>query len=268
MKVAFSKYQGTGNDFVIINAHDLGGLTLKTDQVKYICDRKYGVGSDGLILIKQSEQHDFKMDFYNPDGSQSFCGNGARCAVHYAYKNDLISNNPCSFEAIDGLHQASICKDEVKIEMSHIGEVESIVPAGDIKEEGYFLNTGSPHFVHFVEHKTNLDNIVAFGKRIRFSNRYKSSGVNVNIVDAVEEDQIVIRTYERGVEDETLSCGTGATACALIYAQVYKSKKNLIQVETSGGKLHVSFDQLESGLFSNVYLIGPAKHVFNGQIDV
>ena len=123
MKVAFSKYQGTGNDFVIISAPDLGGLTLKTDQVKYICDRKYGVGSDGLILISQSEQHDFKMDFYNPDGSQSFCGNGSRCAVHYAYKNELISNNPCSFEAIDGLHQASICNDEVKIEMSHIGEV-------------------------------------------------------------------------------------------------------------------------------------------------
>ena len=269
MKVAFSKYQGAGNDFVIINAHSLGDLILNTEQIQFICDRKYGVGSDGLILIKPSDQQDFKMDFYNPDGSQSFCGNGARCAVHYSYQNNSVTNNPCSFEAIDGVHQASICKDEVKIEMSHIGEIEAVVvSADDINEEGYFLDTGSPHFVHFVKYKASLNDIVNYGKRIRYSNKYESTGVNVNMVDAIAEDQILIRTYERGVENETLSCGTGATACALIYAQVHQSKNNLIQVETSGGILHVSFDQLESGSFSNVYLIGPAKHVFNGQINV
>jgi diaminopimelate epimerase len=222
-----------------------------------------------LILIKPSDQQDFKMNFYNPDGSQSFCGNGARCAVHYSYENNIVSNNPCSFEAIDGLHQASICKNEVKIEMSHIGGVENVVvPSDDINEEGYFLDTGSPHFVHFVQHKSELDEIVNYGKRIRFSKRYESSGVNVNMVDVTAQDKILIRTYERGVENETLSCGTGATACALIYAQVHQCKNNLIQVETSGGMLHVSFDQFESGSFSNVYLIGPAKHVFNGQINV
>ena len=269
MKVAFSKYQGTGNDFVIINAHALGDLILNKEQIQYICDRKYGVGSDGLILIKPSGQKDFKMDFYNPDGSQSFCGNGARCAVHYAYQNNIVFNNPCSFEAIDGLHQASICKDEVKIEMSHIGDIETVVvSADDINAEGYFLDTGSPHFVHFVDRKADLDEIVTFGKRIRYSNSYESSGVNVNMVDVTSQEKVLIRTYERGVENETLSCGTGATACALIYAQVHQCKNNLIQVETCGGILHVSFDQLESGSFSNVYLIGPAKHVFNGQINV
>ena len=175
MKVAFSKYQGTGNDFVIINAYDRGDLILNTKQIQYICNRKYGVGSDGLILIKPSDQQDFKMNFYNPDGSQSFCGNGARCAVHYSYENNIVSNNPCSFEAIDGLHQASICKNEVKIEMSHIGGVENVVvPSDDINEEGYFLDTGSPHFVHFVQHKSELDEIVNYGKRIRFSKRYES----------------------------------------------------------------------------------------------
>ncbi len=269
MKVAFSKYQGAGNDFVIMNAHALGDLILNTEQIQFICNRKYGVGSDGLILIRPSDQQDFEMDFYNPDGSQSFCGNGARCAVHYFYENNLATNNPCSFKAIDGVHQAYKCKDEIKIEMSRIGKVEAITLSVDgVNQEGYFLDTGSPHFVNFVEQKGDLDDILNFGKRIRFSRRYESKGVNVNLVDTVAQDKILIRTYERGVENETLSCGTGATACALIYAQVHQCKNNLIQVQTSGGILHVSFDQLESGSFSNVYLIGPAKHVFNGQIDI
>ncbi len=269
MNITFSKYQGTGNDFVIINAYDIIDLVFSTEQVKYICDRKYGVGSDGLIIIRQSEQYDFEMDFYNPDGSQSFCGNGARCAVHYAYQNAIISDNPCLFEAIDGPHKASICRDEIKVEISRLGQIESLIlPFDDGDVAGYFIDTGSPHFVHFVKNPANLMNIVSFGERIRFSKGYKSSGVNVNMVDVVGDNHITIRTYERGVEDETLSCGTGTTACALIYAWEHRSQKKLIEVETRGGKLYVSFDQLESGVFSNVYLIGPAKYVFNGQVDV
>ena len=266
MKVAFSKYQGAGNDFVIINAHSLGDLILNTEQIQFICDRKYGVGSDGLILIKPSDQQDFKMDFYNPDGSQSFCGNGARCAVHYSYQNNSVRNNPCSFEAIDGVHQASICKDEVKIEMSHIGEIETVVvSADDINEEGYFLDTGSPHFVHFAKYKASLNDIVNYGKRIRYSNKYESTGVNVNMVYAIAEDQILIRTYERGVEDETLSCGTGVVASVVSLYLNNFLKGNYVDVITKGGNLSVSFD-FENSVFKNIWLIGPAVKSFKGVI--
>jgi diaminopimelate epimerase len=244
-------------------------VDLNAHQVSRLCDRKYGVGSDGLILIKRSEQFDFKMDFFNPDGSKSFCGNGARCAVHYSYANQIVTKNPCSFEAIDGVHSAFMCMDEVKIKMGDVGTFETLViPTNSGPKEGYFLDTGSPHFVQFVKHKKELEGIIEIGRKIRFSKHYETNGVNVNLVEVSGENKIVMRTYERGVENETLSCGTGATACALAYARVHHTEKNLVKVETRGGELKVSFEQLDSGLFSDVYLIGPAKHVFNGQIDV
>lgn len=269
MNITFFKYQGTGNDFVIINAFDSKELELEIDQIQKICNRKYGVGSDGLILIKKSIKQEFKMDFYNPDGSQSFCGNGARCAVHFAFTSNIIKDNSCFFEAADGVHKAYICEGEVKIEMSKIGVIQQL---GSIKDEvnqgkSFFLDTGSPHFMSYVNKEDELTEIKDFGRKIRYSEPYQKKGVNVNLVYAKDFHRIKMRTYERGVEDETLSCGTGATACALIHASHSNKNQNVIEVETKGGELKVSFERTRDG-FSNVYLIGPVKQIFNGQIEV
>lgn len=270
MIIPFYKYQGTGNDFVIINGIENQMIELDTTQIQHICSRKFGVGSDGLIIIKKSNKNHFKMDFYNPDGSQSFCGNGARCAVHFAYASNVLTENPCVFDAIDGEHKAFICKDEVKIEMSSIGEIEDVDASeySSLIGNAHFLNTGSPHFASYVESTDEMDSIIDIGRQIRFSKRFKKDGVNVNLIYQRELNSIEMRTYERGVEDETLSCGTGATACALIHASQDDFEGNLIDVKTKGGDLKVSFDKSVEGDFSNVFLIGPAKQIFNGYIEI
>ena len=270
MTIPFYKYQGTGNDFIIINSFNSDNIQLDINQIKHVCNRNFGIGSDGLILIKKSIGHHFKMEFFNPDGSQSFCGNGARCAVHFAYSSGIISNNPCVFEAFDGVHEAFVCEDEVKVEISNIG---SIISKKTESSEGtndttYFLETGSPHFASYVEEREGLDSILEYGKEIRYSNEYKNEGVNVNLIYVEASNRITMRTYERGVEDETLSCGTGATACALIHSAHCNSDENMIEIETKGGTLKVSFDKLSNGEFANVHLIGPAKQIFHGQIEI
>ena len=270
MKITFTKYQGTGNDFVIVNAYVLDELNLDIHQIRQICERKYGVGSDGLIIIKKSEKTHFKMDFYNPDGSQSFCGNGSRCAVHFAFASSIIDENSCSFEAIDGIHKAYVCQDEVKIEMSHVGVIEKINTSimKDSRGESYIVDTGSPHFVSYVKNKEELNSIIDYGKKIRYSDVFNDKGVNVNLIHSEDSNRIQIRTYERGVEDETFSCGTGATACALIHSSRFNSNQNIIDIETRGGALKVSFDKMKEGHFTNVYLIGPVKQIFHGQIEI
>lgn len=270
MVIPFYKYQGTGNDFVIIDSYKAKSLDLDISQIQHICNRKFGIGSDGLILIKESNEYHFKMDFYNPDGSQSFCGNGARCAVHFALTSNIIQCNPCTFEAIDGVHKAFVCQDEVKIEMSSIGSIQNMDFSGYSKQinDAYFLNTGSPHFVSYVNNKNDIESILEIGREIRFCEVYKKNGVNVNLMFNHGLNSIEIRTYERGVEGETLSCGTGATACALIHASQDDSQDNVIEVKTKGGDLKVSFDKSSDGNFSNVFLIGPAKQIFNGQIEI
>lgn len=270
MTIPFYKYQGTGNDFIIINSFETEKIQLDVNQIQSFCSRKFGIGSDGIILIKKSIGHHFKMVFFNPDGSQSFCGNGARCAVHFAYSSGIINDNPCVFEAFDGIHKAYVCEEEVKVEMSKIGSIESKKIANDegLNHPSYFVETGSPHFASYVDDKGSLDSILEYGKEIRYSNEYKNEGVNVNLIFGVASNRIRMRTYERGVEDETLSCGTGATACALIHSVHCNSDENMIEIETMGGMLKVSFDKLSNGEFSNVHLIGPAKQVFHGQIDI
>ncbi len=269
MKISFKKYQGTGNDFVLIDNTGKNDLVLDTEQIQKICDRKFGIGSDGIIVIKDSLEHDFHMHFHNPDGSQSFCGNGARCAVHFANEIGLLKQAPCSFEAIDGVHRAYVCMNEVKLEMSSIGELTELEHSFSLGS-AYMINTGSPHIVSYVDRKEDLERIVEVGREIRYSKDFLENGVNVNLLQASDAERICIATYERGVENETLSCGTGATACALVYA----FKKNLeegsstIGVQTRGGDLKVSFDKTGKAEFSNVYLIGPAKMIFNGQIEI
>lgn len=270
MTIPFYKYQGTGNDFIIINSFNTDKIQLDVNQIQHVCSRKFGIGSDGLILIKKSIGHHFKMEFFNPDGSQSFCGNGARCAVHFAYSSNIINDNPCVFEAFDGIHKAYVCQDEVKVEMSNIGSIETISLDNnqELNRASYFLETGSPHFASYVKKKAELDLIIDYGKKIRFSEEYKNEGVNVNLIYELDSRRIEMRTYERGVENETLSCGTGATACALIHSAHSNSDENMIEIETKGGILKVSFDKVSNGQFSNVHLIGPAKQIFHGQIEI
>jgi diaminopimelate epimerase len=260
MVIHFEKYQGTGNDFVMLNNLDgrYDGLTI--EQIAKLCDRRFGIGADGLIKIDKHASLDFEMDYYNSDGSKSFCGNGARCAVAFAgtLGIDVTSTR---FRAIDGEHQAISDNKSICLNMNDVISVDQI-------DRDYILNTGSPHFVRYVDDLSTED-IVSTGKQVRYSESFKKDGINVNLVEEVNNDTIRILTYERGVEDETLSCGTGATACAITYGLKHGSLgKNSVQVKVKGGDLMVEFDKKEDGSYSNVKLIGPAVLVFKGEIDV
>jgi len=253
MNLSFYKYQGTGNDFVMID--DRSELFPETDLnlVQQLCDRKFGIGADGLILIRNKEDFDFEMIYFNADGSQSMCGNGARCAVAFSKFLGIIEDNT-SFLAIDGPHTAEISDGLVSLGMGNVSNIDNAGP-------DFFVNTGSPHHVRFVE---NVDEypVVTTGTDIRYSKTYEPKGTNVNFVTPIAADQIHVRTYERGVENETLSCGTGVTACALVYGD--QNKLNEVKIKTPGGNLKVQFEAVADGSFKNIFLIGPAEQVFQG----
>lgn len=258
MNVVFTKYQGTGNDFVMID--NLSGEydKLTIEQVKLLCDRKFGIGADGLIKINSHETFDFEMDYYNSDGTKSFCGNGARCSVAFAKSLGIIEVKT-RFYAIDGAHQAKIEGGQVELEMLPIQKIEKTT-------SDFILDTGSPHFVRFVDQIEVID-IVDFGNFIRYSDEFKQDGINVNAVEIISENHLKMLTYERGVEDETLSCGTGVTAVALAYLMKENSSSKEVFVKTKGGDLSIRADRKNVG-FENIWLIGPATKVFQGTIDV
>lgn len=259
MVVKFHKYQGTGNDFVMVDNRDGKYDHLTLLQIRTICDRRFGVGADGLIKINAVSNLDYEVDYYNADGSKSFCGNGARCAVEFA-RSLGVEKSTVSFDAIDGEHSAEVTLGLIHLQMADVFGYQSEL--GD-----YIFETGSPHYIRFVDSVAESD-IVSFGQSIRYSDSYKLEGINVNLVEEVAEDKIRIRTYERGVEDETLSCGTGATAAAMAFAVKNELEGKLsIQVDVEGGELEVSF--IRSGnRFENVKLVGPATFVFSGEINV
>lgn len=260
MILHFYKYQGTGNDFIMIDNTKGEYSHLSIAQIQAICQRKFGVGADGLIKINTHQDTDFEVDYYNADGTKSFCGNGARCAVMFANKLGLVQNNQTTFMAIDGMHQAHINTDLVELKMNDVHTIEVL------DQSIYETNTGSPHFLSYVE---NIDqvNCVEYGKSIRYSDVYKENGINVNLIQELDAKEIRVYTYERGVEDETLSCGTGVTAAALSYAFRHHLKgENTIQVQTKGGHLAVKLNH--STIFSDIWLIGPAKPVFEGTISI
>lgn len=260
MIIHFEKYQGTGNDFVMLNNLDGRYDGLSIGQIVKMCDRRFGIGADGLIKIDRHPELDFEMDYYNSDGSKSFCGNGARCAVAFAGTLG-VDVRETRFLAIDGEHKATLSKGSICLDMSPVLSVNQI--DGD-----YILNTGSPHFVRYVKDLNTAD-IVHTGKDIRYSEPFKAEGINVNLVQEIADDSIRILTYERGVEDETYSCGTGATACAISFGLKHGViGKNSIFVKVKGGDLKVEFEQHEDHSFNNVRLIGPAEFVFKGEIDV
>ena len=260
MLIHFQKYQGTGNDFVMLDNLTGQYNDLSIAQIVQICDRRFGVGADGLIKINTHNSLDFEIDYYNSDGSKSFCGNGARCSVAFAKSLGIDVTNT-RFLAIDGQHSAQMKDETITLDMLSVNAV--------IQDDNSFeLNTGSPHYVRFVRDFGN-ENIVTEGRQIRYSEPYKKDGINVNLVEVLGVNSIKIATYERGVEDETLSCGTGATACALVVGFTEnRIGKNEIAVQVKGGDLKVDYEYLGKGSFTNIKLIGPAEFVFKGEINV
>ncbi|MFD1614283.1 diaminopimelate epimerase [Gelatiniphilus marinus] len=256
MQQTFYKYQGTGNDFVMIDNRQQTFDKNNTKRIAHLCDRRFGIGADGLILLENHETLDFEMIYYNADGSQSFCGNGARCAVAFAKQLGIIKNK-AFFLAIDGKHSASLSNGIVKLQMHNVDTVKKY-------DHHVFLNTGSPHHVQFESNIDDFD-IKTKGAKIRYGQPYNKAGTNVNFVKKVSSTEFKVRTYERGVENETLSCGTGVTAVALAMHYIGETEKNLITLHTQGGNLQVSFNK-ESGVYKNVCLMGPAKLVFQGII--
>ena len=260
MQIKFTKYEGTGNDFLLLNNLDGYFSNLTIEQIQKMCKRRFGVGADGLIKINLSEKASFYMDYYNADGSQSFCGNGARCAVHFAKEIGIDLSDTIKFEAIDGIHQASIEGGLVKLKMID-------VPSIDKKGDAFELYTGSPHYIQLSD-DISTKHVISLGISIRFSEPYKDQGINVNVLKEIDSNHIAIATYERGVEDETLSCGTGATACALLWDFISSESLNEVFVKVKGGELSVQFERNQKDGYSNIYLIGPATKVYDGIIEL
>ncbi|MBA2612015.1 MAG: diaminopimelate epimerase [Bacteroidetes bacterium] len=260
MQLLFYKYQGTGNDFILIDNRS-NDISLTTEQIKFLCDRRFGIGADGLMLLELEPGADFKMVYYNSDGNpSSMCGNGGRCITAFAKHLGIIKNS-AMFLAIDGMHEATIDENEIiSLKMQDVKNVETA-------SDHFYLNTGSPHFVKLVNDIANYD-VKKNGALIRYNERFKEEGTNVNFIERLE-DALFVRTYERGVEDETYSCGTGVTAAALVAAMKGISNgKNNCLVRTLGGNLEVKFERVLEQNFYNIWLIGPAVKVFNGSIEI
>ncbi len=255
----FFKYQGTGNDFIIIDDRSKS-FDLNKDQIHALCDRRFGIGADGLMLLQDADDYDFRMVYFNSDGTQgTMCGNGGRCLVRFA--NDLgIIQGSTEFIAVDGPHSAEVFPDKISLKMQ---DVDSIIDL----DNAFFANTGSPHYVGFCNDLKTY-NVFENGSKIRYSEEFKNqNGTNVNFVEEIGENELFVRTYERGVEDETYSCGTGVTASALI-AHHSKNLKSPISIKTIGGNLQVSFEINQKNNYFNIFLIGPAVKVFEGFINL
>jgi len=259
LTIHFYKYQGAGNDFVMIDDRNRSFIQ-ERKLIEKICDRHFGIGADGLVLLQDDAESDFRMAYFNSDGREStMCGNGGRCATLFARKLGIIENKT-EFNAIDGIHQAVIEGTNIRLKMTNVSEV--------LATHGFvFLNTGSPHHVEFVQDADQV-NVKKRGAAIRYGSPYFDEGANVNFVEALTWDTLKIRTYERGVEDETLACGTGVTAAAIAAFHTGVLSNDKINVETRGGNLMVAFKKNASGGYEDVWLTGPAEFVFEGTIDL
>jgi len=261
-KISFYKYQGAGNDFVMIdNRQNNFPDASNVAAIARLCDRRFGIGADGLILLEHADGYDFRMVYFNADGRESsMCGNGGRCIVAFAQHLGIIEKH-CTFIAIDGPHEAVLsATDWVELKMSDVGAVAQTA-AGD-----YILNTGSPHYVQFVPKLEQVE-VAERGRAIRYSEAFRAEGINVNFVETTPEG-IAVGTYERGVEDETLSCGTGVTAAAIAnYLKFPQATAREVAITTKGGKLQVRFAPAGEG-FSAVWLCGPAMQVFEGSFSL
>lgn len=259
MEYTFYKYQGAGNDFILIDNRDKSFATNNVELYKQLCDRRFGIGADGLMLLENVAGYDFKMVYYNSDGRESsMCGNGGRCIVRFAEHLKIVKSE-CRFLAVDGEHYAKISDKKIELQMIDVKSWSSV-------ENNFEINTGSPHYITWVNDLEQID-VYNSGRAIRYNEHYKNEGINVNFVEE-SANAINVRTYERGVEDETLSCGTGVTACAMAFAiKHHLVGQQKINIQTPGGSLEVSFKKDNNG-FEHVFLIGPAEKVFQGQINV
>lgn len=258
MNLEFSKYHGTGNDFIMLDSRNNVVQNLSAEKIAQLCDRHLGIGADGLIILKESEQYAFKMEYYNADGNlASMCGNGGRCAVEFARACGWIENT-CAFEAADGLHRASVLPDgRIRLELRDVQNIKKL-------ERGYFLDTGSPHLIIFTDNADHVD-VFNDGRKLRYSDAYPD-GTNVNFVEILK-DGIKVRTYERGVENETLSCGTGVTAAAIASSMNSQGNKLQVKVISLGGELLVEFLKNDDNTnFNEIYLTGSVTKVFEGNI--
>jgi len=258
MTLPFNKYQGAGNDFIIIDNRK--NLINPSDSklINSLCDRRFGIGADGLILVSEHPDADFEMKYFNSDGKiGSMCGNGGRCTAHFSLKHKIAGKKQ-RFMAFDGIHEAGVMNDIVRLQMSDINEYRII-------EGNYFINTGSPHYVVFTSEVDRMD-VYAEGRKLRWSPLFAPGGTNVNFVE-VRDGGLYLRTFERGVEEETLACGTGVTASAI--ASVLKGHFDTapVKVKARGGNLEVDFRVIE-GNIRNIWLTGPATFVFEGKFKI
>jgi len=257
--ISFFKYQGTGNDFIIID-NRLLNFKNDTKLIKRLCDRKFGIGADGLICLENTSDKDldFKMVYYNADGNESsMCGNGGRCIVAFAKYLGIIKRG-CTFEAIDGIHEAKVSENmEVELKMKDVDFIKN-------HGSDFIVDTGSPHYIKFVDNDTEID-VKSDGAAIRYSNEFEKQGINVNFV-RIDNNVLKMRTYERGVEDETLSCGTGVTAAAITAYDQKFIKQNEIDVIAKGGHLKIKLKKTETG-YEDIWLIGPTENVYKGEIS-
>ena len=259
MKINFQKYQGTGNDFIIINNKALNFPINDKNLINRLCNRKLGIGSDGLILINPSKKNNFDMIYFNSDGSLgSMCGNGARCSVKFAQNNSMIEDKAI-FDAFDGNHYATILGGLVSLSMKDVKKVKYF-------ESDLFIDTGSPHYIKIVDELDDF-NVFDHGSKIRYNSKFKKEGVNVNFVKVISDSEFYVRTYERGVENETLSCGTGVTAVALAMYKLGLTNLKKIKINTKGGILNVKFKPKADG-FEKIILSGDVEFVFEGYIEI
>ena len=260
MKINFYKYQGAGNDFILIDHTTSPLKNIDNQLVEQLCHRRFGIGADGLMFLTKHEDYDFEMHYFNADGNLgSMCGNGGRCIVAFAKQLGIIDRET-NFLAVDGPHYARISENGEWVDLQMI-DVDTVNQDG----EAYVLNTGSPHYVAL---QTGLKDLDVFheGKSIRYNDTYKTEGINVNFVED-KGDHLFVRTYERGVEDETYACGTGVTAVAMAMAK-HKNLSGHIKtdIKVLGGDIKIEFDY-DGTTFTNVFLCGPAKLVFEGEVD-
>jgi diaminopimelate epimerase len=261
MKVDFYKYHGAGNDFVMIDCRNQDESFFDNQRVEFLCNRHLGIGADGLILLLNDSKADFRMKYFNSDGKEgTMCGNGGRCITAFAHDLGIIKEE-ASFTGIDGHHEAKITGPEmIRLKMIDVAEVK-------VLNDGYLVNTGSPHFVTFRNEIEKLD-VFSEGREIRHQSRFGAGGANVNFVETVSSDSFRMRTFERGVENETLACGTGSAASAISSYIRQKTDKYSYSIEAPGGTLSVKFTPHEDGRFTDVWLEGPVRFVFRGEIEL
>lgn len=261
MNMPFFKYQGTGNDFILVDNRTNAYSGISQEEIERICNRRFSIGADGLMMLNHKDGYDFEMVYFNADGKPgSMCGNGGRCIVRFAY--DLgIHKSSYHFLASDGEHEA-----EIESGSNIINLKMKDVPGYQEHDGDYIVDTGSPHYIKFVSDVMDYD-VVKHGTEIRYSEAFAKEGINVNFVEEKEDDEIIVRTYERGVEDETFSCGTGVTACALV-CHHNEMGYNDVTVITKGGKLVVKYDRDYHNAYTNIWLCGPAEKAFDGKIEI